>query len=337
MGIGMSNRRNNKLFYYTVSIIRYCTPRFFARIRTRHILSRFGRLSKEEQHYISDRVNYYNKLPHNTAVTTGKAADGSEMFPLHNLKLDAVFNGKRSNSVYIFDTYEYTRFFNQKLKAGFLFGDITRVPLIPSFVKSRPIEGDNVNSVLLPLNKNRHYVLVNDTRKFTEKKDMLVGRTFVSQPHRKRFWEMYFGHPMCDLGNINKNLKSHPEWLVRSMSLEEHLEYKFILCLEGNDVASNLKWVMSSNSLAVMPKPRYETWYMEGRLKANYHYVEIQPDYSDLEERLKYYIAHPDEAQEIINNANKYVYQFNRKKIERVIGLMVTNKYFVCTGQKSDY
>lgn len=76
------------------------------------------------------------------------------------------------------------------------------------------------------------------------------------------------------------------------------MDYKFIMALEGNDVASNLKWVMSSNSIAVMPRPTCETWFMEGKLIPNYHYIEIKPDFTDLEERLKYYIEHPEEAQQ---------------------------------------
>ncbi len=300
------------------------------------ILSRFKKMSKAEQDYISRRVNYYNKLTGLTSTPVSKAADGTEMASLDKLKLGAIFNGKKSGSVYVFDTYEYTRFFDQGYKAGFLFGDVTRVPLTPSLVKSRPIEGENSNSVILPLNKTRHFVLVKDKKKFTEKKDMLIGRTFVAQPHRERFWEMYFGHPMCNLGNTNKKLDRHPEWLVKPMSIDGHLDYKFILCLEGNDVASNLKWVMSSNSLAVMPRPKYETWYMEGTLIPDYHYVEIKPDYSNLEERLKYYISHPEEAQAIIDNAHEYANQFRRRKTERITGLMVLQKYFVCTGQIKD-
>ena len=77
----------------------------------------------------------------------------------------------------------------------------------------------------------------------------------------------------------------HPEWRADTLPTHRHLNYKFILCLEGNDVASNLKWVMSSNSIAVMPKPKYETWFMEGKLKGNVHYIEIKDDYSDLEEK----------------------------------------------------
>ena len=41
---------------------------------------------------------------------------------------------------------------------------------------------------------------------------------------------------------------------------------------------------MSSNSVAVMPKPKYESWFMEGKLIPDYHYVLIKDDYSDFEE-----------------------------------------------------
>ena len=62
---------------------------------------------------------------------------------------------------------------------------------------------------------------------------------------------------------------------------------------------------------------------MEGRLIPNYHYVEIKPDFSDLEERLNYYIAHPQEAEEIIRHAHEYVEQFKRSERERLVSLFV--------------
>ena len=36
---------------------------------------------------------------------------------------------------------------------------------------------------------------------------------------------------------------------------------------------------------------------MEGKLRPDYHYIEVKEDFSDLEEKLNYYIAHPEEAQ----------------------------------------
>ncbi|MEL7588194.1 MAG: glycosyl transferase family 90 [Prolixibacteraceae bacterium] len=325
--------RNSPALYYMKGCFSYFSPVFFAKVRLKHMLSGYTKLTKSEQEYVAGRLNYYNKLNETISVPPTPASDGSEMVTLDKLRFGAVYNGRRSRSVYILDAHETIKFFSPKLKAGFLFGDITHVPMIPMFTKSRPIAGDNANSVVLKLEKMRHFTFLKDNRKFTDKKNMLIGRAFVDQPHRRKFWEMYFGHPMCDLGNINRKVVGHPEWLVSPIPIDDHLDYKFILCLEGNDVASNLKWVMSSNSLAVMPRPTYETWFMEGCLIPNVHYVEIKADYSDLEERLNYYINHPAEASKIINQAHAYISQFFNRKRERLIGLLVTQKYFICTGQ----
>jgi hypothetical protein len=112
------------------------------------------------------------------------------------------------------------------------------------------------------------------------------------------------------------------------MSIYDQLRYRYILALEGNDVASNLKWVMSSNSVAVMPKPKMETWFMEGKLVAGYHYVEIADDYSDLPDKILYYEKHPEEAKEIVRHANEWCKPFVNKRRERLIEVMTLRKYF---------
>ncbi|MBR3727278.1 MAG: lipopolysaccharide biosynthesis protein, partial [Prevotella sp.] len=124
----------------------------------------------------------------------------------------------------------------------------------------------------------------------------------------------------------------HPEWQKGKLTIGEHLDYKFIMSLEGNDVASNLKWVMSSNSIAVTPRLTQETWFMEGTLKPNYHYIEVKDDFSDLEERLNYYIEHPDEAEAIIYHAHEYVELFRDRKREKLVSLLVLKKYFDITN-----
>lgn len=119
------------------------------------------------------------------------------------------------------------------------------------------------------------------------------------------------------------------------MTINEHLAYKFIMALEGNDVASNLKCIMSSNSIAVMPRPKYETWFMEGTLIPDYHYIEVKPDYSDVEEKINYYIANPDKAEAIIEHAHAYVEGFRHPRRECIISLMVLSKYFEATRKRS--
>lgn len=73
---------------------------------------------------------------------------------------------------------------------------------------------------------------------------------------------------------------------------------------------------------------------MEGCLIPNYHYVEIKSDYTDFEDQMNYYIKHTDKAMQIVKNANEYVKQFKNNKLERLISLMVVDKYFEKTGQK---
>jgi spore maturation protein CgeB len=72
---------------------------------------------------------------------------------------------------------------------------------------------------------------------------------------------------------------------------------------------------------------------MEGTLKPNYHYIEVSDDFSDLEERLTYYIEHPEEAEAIIQHAHDYVAQFQDKEREKLIALVVLKKYFDFTNQ----
>lgn len=68
-------------------------------------------------------------------------------------------------------------------------------------------------------------------------------------------------------------------------------------------------------------------------MKGGEHFVEISDDYSDLEEKLEYFIAHPKDALEIIHNAHEYIAQFRDKKREDIISLLVLEKYFYYTGQ----
>jgi len=307
--------KNNKLAYYSLNYLRLIIPSLIFRKRLDKKLAAKDTFNSD---YIEKRVNYYNRI--------------AETYILSKNAETLSILRKRKLNTYFFDSYEFVRYFNPDLKANFLYGDIVYVPSEPSFVKSRPISGDVSNSVILKLNKIRHFLFVNDKLLFADKKSVLVGRSKARQSQRIHFLEMYFNHPLCNIGQVNRNM--NPQFIASRMTISEQLQYKFILCLEGNDVASNLKWVMSSNSLAVMPKPKFETWFMEGTLIPDFHYVEIKEDYTDLEEKLLYYSSHIDKAQKIIENAHQYVEQFKNKKQEDLISLLVLKKYFERTGQK---
>jgi hypothetical protein len=294
-------------------------PNIFFQMRLEGALCAASR--RKDIDYLRQRVDYYNRLAPKASL------------PVDAPALSAHKMGRQK--VYFFDTYQYTRWFPKQLHWGFCPGDVTYVPAYPSIVKSRPLTEHNENSVVMKLDKIRHFIFVHDKKSFEQKQDKVIFRGKVKgKPSRRQFMQMYFHHPMCDLGDVSKHTDDPEEWRTEKKTIGEHLDYKFIMALEGNDVASNLKWVMSSHSVAVMPRPTCETWFMEGTLIPNYHYIEIKPDFSDLEERLHHYIEHPEEAQQIINHANEYVEQFKNRKREKLISLMVLDKYFKRTGQR---
>jgi len=308
--------KKSKAGYYAKSLLRQIIPLTWHQAQLQRRLAAFNKFDLD---YLAYRVNYYNKL--NQLTDLGQTAIELKDMPMF-----------KSPKTYNFDTFEYTRYFNRHFKASFIFGDAIHVAAGPSIQKSRPITGDNRNAVLLKLDKKRHFVFVKDPIKFADKKNMLIGRGVMSQPHRLRFMEMYFNDPLCNLGQVNKT-GGKSGWIKPKISIIDHLQYKFILSLEGNDVATNLKWIMSSNSIAVMPKPKYETWFMEGRLVGGQHYIEIADDYTDLHQKLEYYINNTPEAEAIIKNANAFAAQFTDKKREDLISLLVLQKYFYYTRQ----
>jgi hypothetical protein len=93
-----------------------------------------------------------------------------------------------------------------------------------------------------------------------------------------------------------------------------------------------------------MTKPKFETWFMEGRLIPNYHYVLLKDDYSNLSEKMAYYSEHTQEAKEIVKHAKRFAQQFQNTKRERYISLLVIKRYLeqanywknpICTQSKA--
>lgn len=311
-----------RISFFTGNFTRYFMPDAIFKSIFRH---EEKRLSDEERSEIVRRVDYYARLTPESKVDRQKSVSVGEFhFP---------WKEKHKFTTYFFDLYECVRCFPAKCRFEYQMGDIEETFDSPTFAKARPITDSYSNTVLLPLNKVRHFRFIDDKRQFGEKRDMIVFRNVVKrQPWRTLFLEKFIDNPMCDVGQINKDAPA-PRFVKPYIPMEEMLDFKFIACIEGHDVATNLKWVMSSNSIAVMPKPRIESWFMEGTLIPDYHYIEVKADYSDLIEKLNYYIAHPDEAQAIIEHAHEYVRPFRNRKRELLIARMTAGRYFEQTGQ----
>lgn len=320
----LHNGKNNNLLYFLKAYIREYIPKCFTQWMLNGELEKIKQ--REDCEYILKRVDYYNKLVPDSQYN--RQDWEKEAVEIRNQPMT-------HQKVYYFDAMEIARYFSGKLKWILLSGDITHVPNVPTIIKSRPLFDNNQNSVVLKMEKVRHFLFVDDKKSWREKKNMTIfrGDLGARKQNRDVFMEKFANGQSSMVNAASTNLiEAHPEWHAQKMTIEEHLDYKFIMSLEGNDVASNLKWVMSSNSIAVTPKHTVETWFMEGTLIPNYHYIEVKDDFSDLEERLTYYINHPDEAEAIIQHAHEYVNQFRDEKREKLISLLVLKRYFEITN-----
>lgn len=302
-----------KQVFYFRQLIKLSTPIFLYK---RKSFKYFQSLSLSEKKQLIKRVNYNCKLKRFSADTAPRIKDqGYDSF------------------TYYLDLAEYLRFFPRTNRINVLFGDITEVPENPTVVKSRPIGEHNQNSVVLNLDKFRHFNFIKDKLPFESKRPELVWRGAVYQAHRREFVSKYYQHPLCNVGGVTRYDRNQA-WEKEHMNIPEQLDYKYIFSIEGNDVATNLKWILSSNSLCFMPESKYETWFMEGSLLPDFHYVKISSDYSDVADKINYYNDHPEEAKEIIQNAHDYVEQFRQIESEDIVSYLVLRKYFKKSGQR---
>ena len=287
--------------YYTKFWLKYLTKTFDDQIPD----EKYFELHKSE-------IDYYCKIDQPVSLEKGiKVRD------INLLK----------NSGYTYDLYTILYPFREELNFNFIPGDVTTVPEYPAFLKSRPIEGKNDNSVLLPLDSQRHFRFVNDRIRFADKLDGVVWRGAAYQEHRQRFLESCSGLSFINAGNTAVQKNGNVPFAKPKMSINEQLKYKFVLSLEGNDVATNLKWIMSSNSVCMMPRPKYETWFKEGTLIPNYHYIEVLDDYSNIKEIFEEYLKNEKECLSIIKNANNFVGGFLNYDQRLMISRLVVSRY----------
>lgn len=85
-------------------------------------------------------------------------------------------------------------------------------------------------------------------------------------------------------------------------------QYKIIISMEGNDVASGLKWSLQSTSVVLMPPPTKTSWAMEELLEPWTHYIPMLPDGSNAEEMIQWVLDHDAEAQRIAERATLFMY-----------------------------
>lgn len=297
--------------YYAKGLLRQLLPYSIASQRRTALLRKASRYGQE----IDQRAEYYNGL--------------SGSFDASDAPRISEISKKRSR--YYLDLDESTRGFGPERRLNYLFGDIRTVPDVPTIVKSRPIGAGNENSVLLKLDRLRHFRWNPDPIPFHDKKSAAVWRGTPLNDQRRAFVKTFYHHETFDIGHSSRDVDDLPP--KAPLTHAEQKQFKFFVSLEGHDVATNLKWGMASNMLVMAPQPRFETWFMEGRLTAGTHFVLLRDDLSDLEDKVDYYTRNTKEADEIIRNAHAWIDHFTDPLKERIIAVRVLEKYFRQSGQ----
>lgn len=224
----------------------------------------------------------------------------------------------------------------------------------PVLVKSRIIK-DSMNekgSILFKLHSQRHFKPMEEVwetkkteKSFQDKISKLVwrgvstGYGFGNQiPFRtvsretlvKKFASSHSS--LLDIGlthlvESSKNNEDYKKYEKNTISRKELLDYKYLLSVEGHDVATNLKWIMASNSLVVMPRPQIESWFMENSLVPYVHYLPVQDDFEDLESQIEWAERNPEECEKMIQNAHSYIQSFLDKNKEEKLLVAIFQSY----------
>lgn len=308
--------KRQKLYYYVTNIVQLLIPFFFYRKKLDFWLKK---TENQIDKNITERVNYY--------INTQSYKDLQNFIKLKNFI-------KPKHSLYFFDLIQITKYFSRNFKIAYKFGDVTENQKELTIVKSRPINHTG-NSVLMKLDSHRHFNFFEDKLAFINKKNMAVWRGEAHTESRRVLVQKYHNHPLCDIGEAFKR-GAKKNRAKKYLTIKQQLDYKFVISVEGVDVATNLKWILNSNSLCFMAKPKYETWFMEGKLIPDFHYVLLDDDYNNLIEKINYYTKNPNKALKIIKNANEWTSQFKDEKREKIISISVLNEYFKKTKQKGE-
>lgn len=143
---------------------------------------------------------------------------------------------------------------------------------------------------------------------------------------REDFVKSYF--EKYDIGFSTVKQKPHLEAFVKNkISVSQQLNYKFIVSLQGNDLASNIRWVLYSNSVVIMPKPEWTSWTMEEKLIPYVHYLPLNDELSNLEELLAWAANNDNQCNEIAQNGKQYAFQFLDRKYDTNMRMMFLKEY----------
>lgn len=198
--------------------------------------------------------------------------------------------------------------------------------------KNDPLEFKYRNrhtNIIWPLNRKRHLAPASDVplfdREWEKKISKLVWRgripknfekvlssttsiEYGSWKQRISLVENHANSTLIDAKFVGMRRMTPKSLYGKKLSMKSMLKYKYQLSIEGNDVASGLKWMLFSDSLVFMIKPTFTSWSMEELLQPFVHYVPVKPDLSNVEEMVQWANDNPNKAKQIAQRGTLFMY-----------------------------
>ena len=197
----------------------------------------------------------------------------------------------------------------------------------PLFVKIRDTRMKSSKGIICNLESPRHMGEIfkfEDTKWENKKSDWLWRGADTGRGVRLDFVNRFYKEYNVGFSEYVQDHKMHPESYTEELKKpkvtpRDILTHKYLPVVDGNDKSSSLGWIMASNSVPIMPVPRYHTWMCEPWLKPGVHYVEVKRNFSDLLEKIEWCKEHDEECLEIAENGKKFMLQFTNPLQEEYI------------------
>jgi hypothetical protein len=145
---------------------------------------------------------------------------------------------------------------------------------------------------------------------------------FLSHPTRRMFLQKYNNNPKvaaleCNImwGAMHQDNPIHnrPEIMQTNyVSLPDHCKYKYLLDMQGGGYSARTKFLMhSKRPIFYQNRKLHEYWFWD--LKPFVHYIPVDENFLDFDQKLNWAESHPKECNQIAENA----YEYARTKLRR--------------------
>lgn len=104
------------------------------------------------------------------------------------------------------------------------------------------------------------------------------------------------------MNNVSRYNLVGGKWDIRKQE-----EQKMLISIEGNDLASGLKWMLYSTSVVLMVPPTKMSFALENFLEPWIHFVPLKADWSDLEKMVDWVHENDGEAEQIALNGKTFI------------------------------